>query len=372
MKEPFLEVTERCVLYKNPKPQFRSRNGYFPGVALLPDGALLALFTMGEAFESADGTTVVSRSADNGKSWGLQGPICSRSTAGYPVSDTMKPTALADGRVIAMGYRFDRRDPEKGIGNPETNGVLPGDLIISFSMDRGMNWTVPQVVSSRYPELVEVSGPCLQLRNGDLLAGGALLKRWDGTIPSGQRGVLLRSCDAGRTWDDGGIYFDTPGHAVSPFESRFCEMQDGRLVALVWACDQDKGETLGNHVTVSRDNGRTWTAPQDTGVPAQSSHLIWLGGDRLLTIHAHRGKVSGLVVRLVSFSDDRWQVLDESTIWAGCRSDDFTGLGDCSAAIRLGQPSLVALPDGDLLAVHWSIEDGQGMIRTHRLKSRGA
>jgi hypothetical protein len=37
-----------------------------------------------------------------------------------------------------------------------------------------------------------------------------------------------------------------------------------------------------------------------------------------------------------------------------------------ASALRFGQPSLVALPDGQFLAVHWSIEEGQGLIRTHR------
>jgi sialidase-1 len=362
-----MKVLERVVLFTNPMPHLRSRHGYFPGVAALPDGTLLALFSMGEAFESADSTTVAARSDDGGKSWVLEGPIRERTTTDLPVSDYMKPTVLADGRVMAMGYQFDRRDPERAIGNPATGGVLPGDVIASFSSDRGKTWTPSRVVPAGYPELIEVSGPCLQLRSGELLAGGALFKRWDGTMPSGQKGVLLRSRDAGRSWSDDGVYFDTPGHVVSPFESRFCEMQDGRIVALVWAYDQAKGVTLGNQVTVSRDGGRSWSAPQQTGIVAQSSSLIWLGGERLLTIHSHRSPPVGLVVRLVDVSDDRWRVVKESSIWTGHGSDDFRSLADLALSVRFGQPSLVPLPDGVILAVHWSIEEGQGMIRTHRL-----
>ena len=57
MHTPIIEYVQGHVIYENPKPQLRSRHGYFPGVVQLPSGELLALFVMGEAFESVDQTT---------------------------------------------------------------------------------------------------------------------------------------------------------------------------------------------------------------------------------------------------------------------------------------------------------------------------
>ena len=37
-------------------------------------------------------------------------------------------------------------------------------------------------------------------------------------------------------------------------------------------------------------------------------------------------------------------------------------------ALRFGQPSLVQLNEGEFLAVHWAIEEGQGKILAHRLR----
>ena len=361
-----MNVLERVILYTNPIPHLRSRNGYFPGVAALPNGELLALFTRGEAFESADSTTVVSRSRDQGRTWEFEGPL-SAAKPGRADSDYMKTTMLPDGRILAMGYRFHRDDPDQPLVNVATNGIRSGEIITAFSSDLGHTWTRPEPVPVPFRELIEVSGPALALQNGDLLAGGGLFMPWEGGLTDGQqKGVLLRSRDGGRTWKPDSDYFDTPGHRVTPFESRFVEMQPGRLVGLVWAFDQQAGVSQGNRIVVSHDHGRTWSEPQDIGVNAQSSNLLWLGGEQLLTIHAHRSPPEGLYVRLIDFTGDKWNVIEEACIWNGQGAGEYKGLSGMAAALRFGQPSLVALPDHGYLAVHWSIEEGQGLIRTHR------
>ena len=156
-----IEYLERIVIYENPKPHVRSRHGYFPAVVNLPSGELLVLFALGEAFESADTMTWVSRSSDRGATWQLQGPLYGK-PAGRSTSDYLKADLLSDGSLVAVGYRFHRDDPEQGIGVAETGGVLPGDNIVSVSRDRGRTWSAPQLISRSRPELLEISGPALQ------------------------------------------------------------------------------------------------------------------------------------------------------------------------------------------------------------------
>ena len=141
-----IEYVDHHIIYENPKPHVRSRHAYFPGVVQLPSGELLALFVIGEAFESADQTTYVSRSKDLGRSWELQGPVYDKSLDPFPTSDYLKPQVLRDGTVIALGYRFHRHDPESPIGIPETDGILPGDDIVCFSFDSGVTWTSPRII----------------------------------------------------------------------------------------------------------------------------------------------------------------------------------------------------------------------------------
>lgn len=365
-----IEYLEGHVLYDNPRPLVRSRHGCFPGVVQLPSGELLALIVIGEAFESADQCTYVTRSSDRGRTWQLQGPLDDKSRDAVPTSDSLKPQRLRDGSLIALGYRFYRPDREQPILDPVTGAWLSGDDVVSFSKDEGRTWSTPQPFPHSLPEMLEIPGRCSQLRSGDIVCTAGILPLPDGTNPSGQWGVLLRSRDGGKTWDDKTRFFEMPGQTVAAYESNLCEMQPGRLVAIAWAVDA-AGKSLPNQVTVSHDDGHSWSAPIDTGHPGQSANLLWLGGDRLLSIHCQRTQDIGLYVRLIDFKNDRWQVLDETVIWGGPQaSPTVPGQTFISLlkSIRFGQASLLRLDNGDILATHWTIEEGQGKVRTHWLR----
>ncbi len=372
---PAIEYLEQHVIYENPRPHVHSRHGCFPGLTVLPSGELLALFVIAEAFEAPNGTTWVSRSSDHGRTWNLQGPLYDKSVVGFETTDSLKPLLLRSGSLIATGYRFHRHDLEMPIAIPETGGILPGDDIVSFSTDEGRTWTIPEIIPRSYPELLELSGPCIESHSsGDVLGVAAPYKMPDGSNPSGQIGVLMRSRDKGRTWDDSVHYFTTLDNRITPFEARLCEMQDGRLVALVWAYDYATDAHLPNHFVVSHDDGHTWSQPYPTPHAGQASNLLWLGDDLLLTIHSHRGtRDTGIYVRVVDFSRDEWKPLTEIVIYganAGGQTREGQEMAEMFRSLRFGQPSLLKLDDGEILASHWCIEDGQGRIRAHRLRLR--
>src|SRR6185295_15431918 len=132
------------------------------------------------------------------------------------------------GSLVAIGYRFHRLDQESPIGIEETDGILPGDDLISFSNDEGRSWSFPSIITRTRPELLEISGPCVELKSGDLVAVAGLLSLPDGTTPSGQGGVLLRSSDKGQTWDDAVHFFQAHRKNITSWEPRICEMEDGR------------------------------------------------------------------------------------------------------------------------------------------------
>lgn len=372
-----IDYLESGVLYENPRPELSCRHGYFPGLTLLPSGEVLALFVIASGFEAADAATWTARSRDFGRTWDLEGPVIAaedRGGANGPAtSDYLKPTVLRDGALLAIGYRFYRTQPDLGISVGPNGGVLPGDDIVCRSTDSGRTWTPPDVIPRTRSELYEISGPCLELRSGDLIAAAAPFLLPDGANPSGQAGFLLRSRDRGRTWTDSEVFFRAPAGNLTPYESRLCELPDGRLVAICWAYDTKAARHHPNHVAFSRDGGHSWSPPFDTGCPAQSSHLVWLAGDRLLTIHAHRGQEPGIAVRVVDSGGDRWRPLEETVVY-GAGSPAQTSAGQTTpemfAALRFGQPSLLRLNGEEFLAVHWAVEGGQGKIRTHRLRVR--
>jgi sialidase-1 len=365
-----IEIIDSHTIYENPKPHVHSRHGFFPGLTRLPSGDLLALFVRAEAFESPDATTYISRSRDSGRTWELEGPLYDKSLVGFGTSDYFKPTLLRNGSLVAMGYRFHRLDPESAIGIEETEGILPGDDLISFSDDEGRSWSFPSIISRSRPELLEISGPCIELRSGDLVAVAGLLSLPDGTNPSGQGGVLLRSSDKGQSWNDAVHFFQAPGKNITSWEPRICEMEDGRLVVIFWAYDVTTKTHLNNKVVVSDDDGRTWSSPIDTGQLAQAANVLYLRHNYLLTIQAHREHEAIIYVRVVELSNGSWKVCAEKPIWGGSedvRHSEGSSVVKMFKSLKVGQPSLLQLKNDELLATHWSIEDGQGKIRGHRL-----
>ena len=364
-----IEKLDEHVIYENSMPQLCSRQAVFPGLVKLPCGELLAVFEIGEAFESVDAQPYISRSRDSGKNWQLQGPLWDESGYGFPVSQYVKPTVLSDGSIIAVGYNFHRRDSELPIGNAETGGLLDGDNIVSFSNDQGKTWSVPKKIEHGFPEIIETSGPCLELSNSDLIAFGPPFKMHDGSNPNGQIGYILRSSDKGKTWDGSTKYFDTSPKQISPSESRGCEMQPGRVVIIVWAFEMAANKHHTNHVVVSHDYGRSWSAPIDTCHKGQASNIMYLGGEKLLSIHAHRVGDAGLYARLIDFTDDKWNMLDELKLWSNVKAqDESASLIDQYAGLRFGQPSLLQLDNNEILATVWCVEDCMYKIKIHRLK----
>ena len=365
-----IEILDHHVVYENPQPHNRARHGYWPGLVKLPSGELLALFAQGEALEAANVTTVVTRSRDAGRTWTLEGPLHHNDEATRYNSDYLKPTLLQNGTLIAVGFCFHRTDPEQTITNPDpdVDGVRGGDNLVSFSDDEGRTWSQPRIIPRTHPELIELSGPAIQLRSRVLLGAGSLFPQFDGSNPSGCIGALLRSEDDGETWDDRTNFFEDPAERYAPAEPRLCEMQDDRVVSLNWMMDHVSGTNLANHITVSHDGGATWSEPIDTGVWGQASNLMHWEDDILLTIHCHReGEDVGLFVRIVDLANDRWRTVEETKIWGNAPSTKIAAY-ESMQNLRFGQASLLRLDDGDILATHWAIEEGQGRIRTHRLR----
>ena len=90
-----------------------------------------------------------------------------------------------------------------------------------------------------------------------------------------------------------------------------------------------------------------------------------------MSIQCHRGEEVGLYVRVIDFSKDRWNVMGEKLIWgpsSGPQAGKEQNFVPLLKSICFGQASLLRLDNGEILATHWTIEDGQGKVRTHRLR----
>lgn len=356
-----MKALDLNIIYENPLPQLRSRQASFPNICQLPDGSLLAVQVIGEAFESVDGASHSCRSTDGGKTWTAPKKMFDSNQLGRPFSEGCKVTTLPDGRVIAMGYGYYRDDPDMPVGNPETGGLLDDFVFYSISEDNGETWSNLTLVDCAWGPHVEASAPLYVLQDGSWITPITGFPAWDGHMTGPMCGRALRSCDEGKTWSDASVCMDF-GAPITCYELRMCQLETGAVVCIGWNENTETGERLNNHYTVSYDGGVTWSEPATTGIQGQASSLCPLGGDKLLAIHSVRRDTDrpGVYGYVVDFSDKTWKIVDEALLWEPATPMiKDTKMAEIFSFVKFGQPIAIKLADGRLLLSFWYAQEGQ-------------
>ncbi len=157
---------------------------------------------------------------------------------------------------------------------------------VSRSTDDGRTWSKPVLVGSAMSGATDVivgayrsglaatHGPIVELRNGDLLVP------LYGRLPAGGDGPasVVRSTDGGRSWpkENESFFALPPGFDYQ--EPNLSVLRHGTLMSVI------RSSRNVAYLSYSFDNGRHWTPPVDTGLPASSHHqLVTRDGDVLLT-----------------------------------------------------------------------------------------
>ena len=99
---------------------------------------------------------------------------------------------------------------------------------------------------------------------------------------------------------------------------------------------------------------------------------IPLGGDRLLVVYNKRYGQQGVMMALVTFTEEAWTTHFHELMWDPQRKRDrptgeYSGIEELSK-LEFGFPTAIRLHDGTFLATHWSYEDGVSGIRWTKLR----
>lgn len=365
-----MKVINSSIIYENPLPQLRSRQSMFPFAAECSDGTIVATHQIGEAFESVDCTSYISASKDGGATWSKAEKIFDSSKYNNPVSDCCKPTRLPNGDLIALGYAYHRKDMDLPLGNPENGGLLDDFVFWMISKDNGATWSSPREIECSWGPHIEASAPVTVLKSGAWVTPITGFPAWDGKMTGPICGKLLRSDDQGKTWNDFAVcmQFDDP---VTCYEQRVCELESGTLINIGWNENIKTGERMHNHFTASFDGGKTWTAPESTGIMGQASSVCAVGGERLLALHAIRRDTDrpGIYGYIVDFSDKTWKIVEEALIWEPATPIvKDTKMAEIFSFLKFGQPGAILLSDGNILMTHWFAEQGQYKTCATRIK----
>jgi len=373
-----IEVDDRGFIYRNPLPQLRSRQAYYPTIVSLNSGELLASFQVGEASESVDGHNEIARSSDGGRSWNLEPCIWDGTKDLPPHSYSLRLSRTVNGVLLCYGGRWNRSDPNLPIANPDTSGMLSNELVFFMSPDQGHTWKGPTVVRPSIPGPFEIGRGIIPLSSGRWLAPFSTWKDWNGRNISGPKAIVACSSDGGSTWPELYEVAAHPDRLMGYWEQRIIELEDDHLLAVFWVHDYERDEDLPNHYALSEDGGRTWSEPRSTGMWGQTNSPLWLGNGKLLCVYNYRYGAPGVRAALVSFDRDHWTVETEKVIWgvnnieadsaASVRRRKDVSLAEEFASFQFGLPSAIPLPSREYLAVYWCVEQCVARIRWNRLR----
>ncbi|MFC8681506.1 exo-alpha-sialidase [Microbacterium ureisolvens] len=238
----------------------------FPDVITLDDGRLLVAYYEASGHTAPSGNIKVTTSSDDGETW-------TDSTMAVDVThDARDPklVQLSDGTILLTYFDYNWAGP---------TAVEP---FLVRSTDGGTTWSDPIFVSndlssstSRAEGWAASHGPIIELSGGDLLA--PLYGAPDMVTP--EHSSVVRSTDGGLTWDpetitvaeDPVIKFQEPNLTLLP---------SGEIVAL----SRSTSSPIRGYLSRSFDDGRTWSDPIVTDLPAQSHHQLYTqAGQVLLT-----------------------------------------------------------------------------------------
>ncbi|MCP4386024.1 MAG: exo-alpha-sialidase [Hyphomicrobiales bacterium] len=197
-----------------------------------------------------------------------------------------------------------------------TQGWL-GTFVVK-SIDGGETWSAPAPCNVRPLKHGGCRLGCWQLPSGSLLMG--LYGRIHGYGEEGEgettRSALIRSDDGGLNWE----YYSTlafdPASIIDYEEPALLRLNDGRLVCFMRTHVNPSSDAKNMVMTVSEDDGFSWTPPKWTNIWGYPADMINLADGRYLMVYGYRRAPYG-VRGIVSEDGLDWDVANEFVIREG-------------------------------------------------------
>jgi len=336
----------------------------FHGACALPAGRWLVAFRASPKKSDAFPQRVlVTWSDDEGKTWSPPAePWRNQEVSGVPGAwRAGQPTALGGTRVAMVLYWVDASDPARPFFNDETEGLLDSRIFLARSEDAGQTWSEPRLLdTSPFAVPTPITGPMLRLPSGEWALQFETNKPYFDTSVWRHQSVLMVSADEGRTWPEFAVVAADPEARVFYWDQRPGVLADGSILDLFWTFDRETAVYRNVHARSSTDNGRTWSALWDTGVPGQPAPPVSLGDGRVVMPYVDRRWTPIIKLRVSPDGGRTWPESTESVL------DDRPGQSQAGgkasmqdawtemAAFSVGLPTTVGLPDGDVLVVYYA------------------
>ncbi|MDP6775567.1 MAG: sialidase family protein [Candidatus Latescibacteria bacterium] len=349
----------------------------FPTVTALSDGSLLATYRAGSTKDAEDEAVEFRRSTDSGVTWekpyrpfpethlhGLRGSL-----------KLCYVTEVCPGRLIGACMWVDRETyPGKPLFDAGTEGCLPMVILMSESDDGGQSWSplreVPMPDDIGPPSL---TNPLIALPDGTLVMSIETNKQYEDASKWHQRVVTFRSADDGQTWDYAISSGEDPTGRIFNWDQRAAVSPDGRIATFTWTYDSEEARYLNIHRRISSDGGCSWSPAEDLGIADQAGHPAVLPDGRTVLPWVDRFGSASIRARAARSIDARFDHNSEVILYAhreastDSPTDDMGELLSDMSLWTFGLPYAEALPDGDVLVLHYAGSEQSMDIHWSRL-----
>ncbi|WP_162946669.1 sialidase family protein [Ruegeria sp. EL01] len=300
---------------------------------VLKNGDLVAVYNEERyPFHHDSGRSMMVKSTDGGQTWGEPSVIVdwSDTTGNWDagICELDDGTLLVNFAITGFFKRGQKPTQPSWGGAPNTKEW--GDWTWAFklqswlgtyvvkSKDGGQTWSSPIPVNVRPMKHGGCRSGCWQLPDGGILMG--LYGRIRGYGEEGEneatRSALMRSDDGGDNWE----YYSTlaydPAAIIDYEEPDILRLKDGRLVCFMRTHVNPSGDAKNMVMTISEDDGFSWTPPKWTNIWGYPPELIPLQDGRYLMVYGYRRPSYG-VRGIISEDGVTWDVKDEFIIREG-------------------------------------------------------
>ena len=301
-----IKDVEHGVIFKHPEHCVNQ-----VATRVLRNGDILAVYNEERfPYHHDSGQTLMSRSKDGGRTWSEPKVILpwteTQGNWDCGICEMQDGTLIVNLTITGFFKRGVRPEQPSWSTHPYTKEW--GDWTWAYktqawlgtyvlkSSDGGETWSEPIPVNIRPMKHGGCRVGCWELPNGSLLLG--LYGRIHGYDEEGEgettRSALMRSDDGGDNWE----YYSTlaydPANIIDYEEPALVRLDDGRLVCFMRTHVNPSGDAKNMVMTISEDDGFSWTPPKWTNIWGYPPELIRLQDGRYLMVYGYRRPPAGV------------------------------------------------------------------------------